>query len=135
MIDDIITHLKNSQFPPDAALQKWFEIALIKKMGVINLPHLFWHSDKKINPPAKYLLWAAILLEDQGKYCMVEGIIHTETQALTPPDSKNFTSDPMAASREQNVIASYINELLGMCQDPAFQNRIAAKIKRVLPAS
>ena len=135
MIDEIISHLKNSQLPPNGTLQKWLNIALVKKMGVINLPHLFWHTDKKINPPAKYLLWAAILTEDRKKYCVVEGIIHTETQALGPPDSRDATHDPMDTSLEQNVMTSYLNELLGICQDAAFRDRITAKIKNVLPAT
>ena len=62
MINGFISVLEQSRLPPPAAVKKWLEIALVKKMGVISLPYQFWHGDRKINPSSKHLLWAAILV-------------------------------------------------------------------------
>jgi hypothetical protein len=132
MIGDIISQLQQSRMPPPAAVKKWLEIALVKKMGVISLPYHFWHGDNKINPASKHLLWAAILAEDHENFTIVEGIIHTEYLAVSKnPELQN--NRHRKDSPVGRTVISYVDELLALSSEPAFRKLLTDKEKKILP--
>jgi hypothetical protein len=53
-------------------------IAMIKKEAVLALPTAFQVSDPKINPNAKHMVWASILLEDTELFAITTSIFITE---------------------------------------------------------
>lgn len=134
MLAEILFQLQKSRMPASAAVKKWLAIALIKKMGVLNLPYHCWHTDPKINPPAKYLLWAAILAEDKERFAIVEGIIHTELRAAESVGARRTTQEAQAAATGK-IVNRYVNELLALSPKPAFRNELAGKVKKILPST
>lgn len=117
--------------PSPAAVKKWLEIALVKKMGVISLPYHFWHGDEKINPASKHLLWAAILTEDHEKFKIVEGIIHTEYHAAGN-NSELQEIRPGTDSPVRKTIIDCVAELLALPTEATFRKLLADKTNKIL---
>lgn len=134
MIGNIISQLKQSRMPPPAAVKQWLKIALVKKIGVISLPYHFWHGDNKINPAAKHLLWAAILVEDSEKFATVEGIIHTEYIGAGK-DPALLNTRIRKDSPVGRTVTGYVEELLALAPEPAFRKLLADKANKILPAA
>jgi len=63
MFSDVFAAIQKNKIPDPSMLQKRFDFAMTKKMGVIKLPPPFWMQDPKINPRADHLFWAALLLK------------------------------------------------------------------------
>jgi hypothetical protein len=133
MIADILSQLQEARMPTATAVEKWLAMALIKKMGVLNLPYHCWHTDPKINPSTKHLLWAAILTEDKERFAIVEGIIHTELQTARVGAVQTTRQDQQAAAVRETV-SRYVEELLSLPSEPAFRRELAIKVKHFLPA-
>jgi len=132
MIEDILFQLRDSRMPAVAAVEKWLAVALIKKMGVLNLPYHCWHTDPKINPSSKHLLWAAILAEDKERWAIIEGIIHTELQAGRGAAMQTSQQDQQAAFVRATV-SRYTAELLDLAPNPVLRQELAGKVKKILP--
>lgn len=79
MFSEMVSEIARGIMPDTGLLRKRLDLALTKKLGVIKTPYPLWTSDKKINPAAKELLWAAIILEDRDCYLLVNSIIAAET--------------------------------------------------------
>jgi hypothetical protein len=78
MFTEMVSLLKRGEIIDLKLLRNRFDLALVKKIGVINTPYSFWSSDPKINPLTKELLWASILLEDKENFNLLLGVIATE---------------------------------------------------------
>ena len=128
MFDEMVSLLKQGKMVQLDLLRKRFDRALVKKLGVINTPYSFWSSDKKINPAAKELLWATILLEDRDNFMLVEGIIVTEI------DEKNKASgrhnEPVSGKR---VIDEFVRELLQLTPSAKSRKFLEHKVQKTLP--
>ena len=132
MIEDFLFQLRESRMPTVAAVEKWLTIALIKKMGVLNLPYHCWHTDPKINPSSKHLLWAAILAADKERCAIIEGIIHTELQTGRGAAIRTNQQDQQAAAVRATV-SRYVAELLNLAPKPALRDELARKVNKILP--
>jgi hypothetical protein len=101
-------------------------------MGVIRTPYAFWPADTKINPPAKQLLWAAILLHDAENFSVVEAIISTELgekqRAKGQPDSI-----PVLASKVQQLMQSYIREFIELAPDETSRVNLRRQAEDLFP--
>lgn len=124
----MVSLLKQGKMVQLDLLRKRFDRALVKKLGVIKTPCSFWSSDKKINPAAKELLWATILLEDRDNFMLVEGIIATEL------DEKNKASgrhnEPVSGKR---VIDEFVRQLLQLAPSAQFRDFLEHKLKNTSP--
>ncbi len=80
MFTDIFIALKQGEFPDLELLQRRFDLAMTKKLGVVKLPPAFWMQDPKINPRADHLLQAALLLDDRERCDLAVSVLAVEHQ-------------------------------------------------------
>ena len=123
MFGPIISDLKNGILPDNNLLRQRFEAALIKKMGVIRTPYSFWPADTKINPHAKQLLWAAILLQDKEKFEIVRAIISSELEEKQRAKGLRENMQSLTAKVHQ-LLQEYILEFIALAPDDIFQNKL-----------
>ena len=128
----MVSDLKNGILPENNSLRKRFEAALIKKMGVIRTPYSFWPGDTKINPSAKQLLWAAILLQDSENYNVVEAIITSELEERLKAKGYTETLRSLAAKVDE-LMQQYLNEFIELAPDKTFQNRLQQLVHDINP--
>jgi len=119
----MVSDLKKGILPEINLLRKRFDLALVKKLGVIKTPCSFWTSDKKINPATKELLWTAILLEDRENFILVEGIIATEIEEKRKASGLSHAPVSGPAMTE-----SFISELLHIAPSEQLRQLIEQKI-------
>ena len=104
---------------------------MVKKLGVLKTPYSFWPSDKKINPSAKELLWAAILLEDKGDFRLTEGIIATEVLEKQKASGQYIVNSDIAQSSKK-MTSTCIDEFLALAPSEHFRNILENKINNLL---
>ena len=126
MFAHVISELKIGILPDNKTLRKRFDAAMIKKMGVIRTPYSFWPADTKINPPAKQLLWAAILLQDKENFKVVEAIISTELEEKQMAKGQPENMESLAAKTHQ-LIQIYISEFIELTPDTTFRETLRQK--------
>jgi hypothetical protein len=131
MFDEMISMLEKAEIVPKDKLRKRFDRAMVKKFGVLKTPYSFWPSDKKINPSAKELLWAAILLEDKGDFRLTEGIIATEFSEKEKASGQYIVNSDIAQSSKE-ITSDCINELLELAPTKDFRKLLENKIKNLL---
>ncbi len=132
MFEQMISELKNGALPENKFLRRRFDAALVKKMGVIRTPYSFWPADPKINPPAKQLLWAAILLHDEENLKVVEAIISSEVEEkLRAKGQKD--SHPVLAAKIQQLLQSYIHEFVELGPDETFRENLRRTAAELFP--
>lgn len=128
MFEPMVYALQNGTLPETNLLRKRFETALVKKLGVIRIPYSFWPADKKINPPAKQLLWAAILLHDKENLKVVEAIISTEVG-----EKQRTTAQPESVqaldARTQEILQAYLHEFLELAPSETFKLTLEKKAR------
>jgi len=127
MFDEMVSLLKKGEMVQLDLLRKRFDLALIKKIGVIKTPYSFWSADKKINPASKELLWAVILLEDKKDYMLVEGIITTELDERQKVSGQNYNNPSV-----QQVIDVFIREFFQLSPSVKFRKFLEQKVKHTL---
>ena len=123
MFEQMVSELKKGILPEISLLRKRFNLALVKKLGVIKTPCSFWTSDKKINPATKELLWAAILLEDRDNYMLVEGILATEIE-----EKRKASGLSHAPVSGPVMTESFINELIHLGPSEQFRQLLQQKV-------
>lgn len=132
MFEQMVSALKNGTFPDTNLLRKRFAAALVKKMGVIRTPYSFWPADTKINPPAKQLLWAAILLHDKENFSIVETIISTE---LEEKQRAKGQPDPTQThnAKVQQLLQVYLREFIELAPDKTGKENLRHRTKEFFP--
>ena len=123
----MVSALKMGVVPEVNLLRKRFDRAMIKKLGVIKTPYSFWTADKKINPAAKELLWAAVLLEDRENFVLIAGIIATEMDEKSKASGQSTT--PLTGPE---TTETYISELLQLAPSEQFRQLLRHKIARTI---
>jgi len=132
MFTQMVSDLKNGILPETDALRKRFDAALIKKMGVIRTPYSFWPGDTKINPPAKQLLWAAILLQDSENFKIVEAIITSELEEKQKVKGHTETLPSLTVKVDQ-LLQQYLNEFIELASDRTFKNKLQQLVSDINP--
>ena len=127
MFDEMVSLLKKGEMVQLDLLRKRFDLALIKKIGVIKTPYSFWSADKKINPASKELLWAVILLEDRKDYMLVEGIITTELDERQKVSGQSNNNPSV-----HQVIDVFIREFFQLSPSVKFRKFLEQKVKHTL---
>jgi hypothetical protein len=132
MFAQMVSALKNATLPEMSLLRKRFDAALVKKMGVIRTPYSFWPADTKINPSAKQLLWAAILLHDKENFSVAAAIISAELEekqkAKGQPDSI-----PALAAKVHLLLQTYIHEFIELAPDETFKTNLRHWAEEIFP--
>lgn len=132
MFAQMVSTLKNGALPEMNLLRKRFDAALVKKMGVIRTPCSFWPSDTKINPPAKYLLWAAILLQDSENFSVVAAVISTELEEKQRAKGQPQSIQALAAMVQQ-LLQEYIREFVELAPDEECRENLRQKAEKLFP--
>ena len=78
MFTQIFAALEQGEVPDPELLQRRFDLAMTKKLGVVKLPPAFWMRDPKINPRADHLLQAALLLGDRERCDLAVSVLAVE---------------------------------------------------------
>ena len=133
MFEQMVADLKEGTLPEDDILRKRFEAALIKKIGVIKTPYPFWPADAKINPPAKQLLWAAILLDDQENFKIVEAIISSELEEKQRAKGHKENIQTLTANVQQ-LMNKYIKEFVELAPNETFKKNLKQRSEKLCPA-
>jgi hypothetical protein len=129
----MVSELKNGTLPENKLLRRRFDAALVKKMGVIRTPYSFWPADPKINPPAKQLLWAAILLHDKENFSVVEAIISSEVEEKLR--AKGQTGSPLSLDAKiQQLLQAYIHEFIELGPNERFRKNLRHSAAELFPA-
>jgi hypothetical protein len=97
MFTDIFSTLKQGNMPDPELLQRRFDLAMTKKLGVVKLPPAFWMQDPKINPRADHLLQAALLLADRERCDLAVSVLAVEHQEQ-PGDQSLYEAVEQAAA-------------------------------------
>ena len=126
----MIRDLKNGKLPEITPLKKRLQFAVIKKLGVIQQPYLFWPPDPKQNPPATHILWAALILEDNQNAHLAADILkhehHERMAAKTGGQSKG-----QGILARETIIQSALQELTDLLPPDSLQANIEGKIRKV----
>jgi hypothetical protein len=128
MFTEMVSLLKRGEIIDLKLLRNRFDLALVKKIGVINTPYSFWSSDPKINPLTKELLWASILLEDKENFNLLLGVIATEA------NEKRMASGLETEVTEnengyKNITGKLINEFLELAPTDNFRKSLQVKVE------
>jgi len=126
MFSDMINALRQNQLPEATALKARLRAAIVKKMAILRQPYLFWPQDSKINPPARHLLWAAVLLQDKENFELAGDILVTEK--LEGPDGRSL-SDPVTIRRQ--LISEKLAELISNVNDHNLKTQLLEKIRAI----
>ncbi len=132
MFSEMIRDLKNGKLPKIVPLKKRLQFAVIKKLGVIQQPYLFWPPDPKQNPPATHILWAALILEDNENVRLAADIIKHEHHERMAAKSGGQSKGQGILKRE-TIIQSAVQELTDLLPPDSLQANIEDKIRKVFP--
>jgi len=132
MFEQMVSDLKNGLLPDTTLLRKRFDAALVKKMGVIRTPYSFWPADTKINPPAKQLLWATILLKDTENCKIVEAIISAELEEQQRAKGLS-TNMQTLATKVLKLVQSYILEFIELAPHKPFRDKLQLLTTEIFP--
>ena len=123
MFEQMVSALTGGDLPDTNLLRKRFAAALVKKIGVIRTPYSFWPADTKINPPAKQLLWAAILLHDMENFRVVEAIISTELEEKNRAKGQSESIHALNVN-VQKLLQNYIHEFIELAPNESFKETL-----------
>ena len=132
MFAEMVSGLKSGILPQNDLLRKRFDRALTKKLGVIKTPYSFWSSDKKINPSAKELLWAAVLLDDKENYRIMEAVITSELEEKQKARGLHCSIDALS-NKAKLLIHDNITEFLDLAPSETFRKILQQKLQALTP--
>lgn len=132
MFSEMISALQNGTLPENSLLRKRFDAALVKKTAVIQTPPSFWSADTKINPPARELLWAAILLHDRESARLVEAIIATELEERHRAKGQPLSRGELTAG-VRSQMQDFVREFIQLGPDGAFCQTLRLRAEEVFP--
>ena len=132
MFQQMVADLKSGRFPESNLLRQRLAAALVKKLAVIKTPCAFWSADEKINPAAKHLLWAAILLQDEENCRLIEGIIAAELEERQRARGRRENAESLGAMVKQQL-QSYLHELLELPPDRSLRQNLMTAVAKCFP--
>ncbi len=127
MFSDMVADLNRDVMPDPVLLARRFDIAMTKKLGVVQLPPAFWMQDPKINPRSDYLFWAALLTLDRQRIELALSVLAVEiaeTCRSTGPHPRELTEQK---GRE------LVGRLLQEIREPGTRRKFELRLQKVLP--
>lgn len=131
MFDQMVSELKSGIIPESSLLRRRFEAALVKKIGVIRTPYSFWPADRKINPSAKELLWAVILLNDMENFNVIEAVITTELEEKQKAKGVPENFDALSVKAKE-LIQEYITAFVELAPTESMRFQLEQKSRKFL---
>ena len=127
MFSEMIAAVNNNEAPELVSLQKRFDFALTKKLGIVKLPPAFWMQDPKINPRSDHLFWAALLLKDRNRIDMALSVIAVElTEAISLKGDE-------CRQRVENKAYELVEELLEQFSDVDVRQQFKLELHELVP--
>ena len=127
MFSEMLASVKRNEIPETITLQKRFDFALTKKLGILKLPSAFWMSDPKINPRADHLFWAALLLRDPERIEMALAVITAEQEEYRNNRKKG---GPLET---EEYVQMKVEELILLFSNLEIRNRLLEELSEVVP--
>ena len=131
MFDQMVSELKSGIIPESSLLRRRFEAALVKKIGVIRTPYSFWPADRKINPSAKELLWAVILLNDMENFNVIEAVITTELEEKQKAKGVPENFDALSVKAKE-LLQEYITAFVELAPTESMRFQLEQKSRKFL---
>lgn len=120
MFSVMIDTLRAGDLPQEMELTRRLQLAIVKKLGMLQGPYLCRSSDPKINPSATHLLWAAILLGDEEKVRLAADCIQIELQER--PSSRGVVL--------RQYLAEVLAELASLANGAAVGQAVGQRVAR-----
>lgn len=127
MFSEMMATIRQNQLPDASALQKRFDYAMTKKLGVLNLPPAFWMQDPKINPPVIELFWAALLLRDRERIDMAMAVLDEEMNKSSQGKIRQSGAELKKRARQLT------EELLQMLSNTELRTRLRQELAMIIP--
>jgi hypothetical protein len=127
MFSEMIAAVNNNVDPEPISLQKRFDFALTKKLGIVKLPPAFWMQDPKINPRSDHLFWAALLLKDRNRIDMALSVIAVELA-----EAISLKGDE-CRQRVENKAYELVEELLEQFSDVDVRQQFKQELHELVP--
>jgi hypothetical protein len=126
MFSDMIHALRQNRLPEVAPLKARLRAAIVKKTAILRQPYLFWPQDTKINPPARHLLWAAVLLQDKENFELAGDILAMEM--LESTEARHL---PDPATLRPQLVSEQLDELISIVSDHNLKTLLLEKIATI----
>ena len=126
MFSEMLSTIRKNQIPNGDLLQKRFDFAMTKKLGVLNLPPAFWTQDPKINPPAKELFWAALLLRDKDRIDLALAALATELY-------NNRSASGETGFESKRYAQQLVEDLLLLFTDSKIRDKFKGELSMIIP--
>ena len=127
MFSEMVATIRKNQLPDTVMLQKRFDYAMTKKLGVLNLPPPFWMQDPKINPPAGDLFWASLLLKDRERINLAMSVIAAELNKSSRNETGGIGAEVKIRARQ------LAQKLLMHFSDMKLRNRLRQDLSMIVP--
>ena len=127
MFSEMITEIHNKGAPEPYALQKRYDFAMTKKLGIVKLPPAFWMQDPKINPRSDHLFWAALILKDRNRIDIALSVIAVELAETTSMKEGDCRQRVDKKARE------LVEELLEQFSDAAVRQQFIQELHVLIP--
>ena len=127
MFSEMIADIHDNVAPELILLQKRYDFALTKKLGIVKLPPAFWMQDSKINPRSDHLFWAALLLKDRNRVDMALSVLAVElTQAISLKEDDD-------QQRVENKACELVEKLLEQFTDVDVRQQLEQDLQEIVP--
>lgn len=127
MFAEMIAVIQNKGVPEPHILQKRYDFAMTKKMGIVKLPPAFWMQDPKINPRSDHLFWAALLLKDRNRIDMALSVIAVELA-----ETISMKGGDVRQSVDSRASA-LVEELLAQIADASMRHQLEQELNVLIP--
>ena len=121
MFSKMIGLMRRGELPHSEELKTILKAAMVKKTGVMQQPRPCWSNDPKINPDAGHMLWAAILLGDQGLISMATAMLFVE---------QGNELDVLTPEKAAELLREKSSDLLALAPTPEFKCILAKRINK-----
>lgn len=127
MFSEMIAVIHNKGVPEPDTLQKRYDFAMTKKMGIVKLPSAFWMQDPKINPRSDHLFWAALLLKDRSRIDLALSVI-----ALELAETISMQGGEVRENVD-NRASALVKELLAQFADTSLRQQLEQELHVLIP--
>ena len=127
MFSDMLAVLQSNRLPDSGTLQKRFDFAMTKKLGILKLPPAYWMQDPKINPRTEDLFWASLLLKDRERIDLALFVMSAEQAASSRGGREGYRLETDEHAQK------LVEELLLQFSDIEIRNQLRQDLSIIVP--